>query len=620
MSTFSQLQWGGGFKGAGLKVLSFFVMLCLFLALQAQSGGCQVDAAAGKPLTPQEKWVLDQVKQGSDADLKAKFGPDPVMLRLSAGFLTKLLVKGFDSSSCPQYQGIQISHAVIDDPLDLKNAEINYYTRLSQCLFKQEINCRNAYFKKPLNLSGSRFCAPVSFEEMKVDGDVNYNDTVFEKEVEWTAAIIGGKFYAKRAEFCSEEKDTIFNGMKVNYTIFLTGAKFHGPVNFVVASTGRHLMVDGATFLSPQGFANFKSIKVGWGVNLNKSEFHGPLSFLSAEVNEEFRVQETKLLNNKAVNFSNLKVGQKFFFEPEVIRSDINMSYGNYYDLEIGVSKDDQGNCTKLIDIPSIYLEGAVVQRNLTLNCVNLSQLYASYLQVKGRAYFNQVAIKSSAVFSNSSFQNLIFEKVKWPEIDKKTGIRQVDIGELTYNRISIDKPDNKDYQQEDFEKIKGFVDASPFNTQSYIQVESFFKRIGKETWANQIFMHMHNRELAETKHWADPSRWLEWFFWGALAGYGRAPFRVFFVSLALIIIGAYLYDPLYLKQGKFSINGKISRSIVIRVLLSLDRFLPVELGLGKNWDHESRNFLIWFFYYLEMILGWILIPIALASIYSQLK
>ncbi len=620
MSTFSLWQWGGGIKGTGLKVLRFFMMLCLILALQAQSGSCQRDAVADKPLTPQEKWVLEQVKQGSDADLKAKFGPDPGMLRLSAGFLTKLLVKGFDSSSCPQYQGIQISHAVIDEPLDLRNAEINYYTRLSQCLFKQEVNCQNTYFKKPLDLSGSRFYAPVSFEEMKVDGDVNYNDAIFEKEVEWTAATIGGKFYAKRAEFCSKDKDAIFNGMKVNYTIYLTEAKFHGPVNFVVAATGRHLMADKAKFLNPKGLANFKSIKVGWGLNLNKSEFHGPVSFLSAEVNEEFRVQETKLLNNKRVNFSNLKVGQKFFFEPEAIRGDVNLSYGNYYDLEIGVSKDDKGNCKKITDISAINLEGAVIQRNLTLNCVNLSQLDASYLQVKGRAYFNQVAIKSSADFSNSALQNLLFEKVKWPEIDKKTKVRKVDLGELTYNRISFDKPDNKDYQQEDFEKIKDFVDASPFNTQSYIQVESFFKRIGKEAWANQIFMHMHNRELAETKHWWDPSRWLEWFFWGVLAGYGRAPFRVFFVSLVLIIIGAYLYDPLYLKQGKFATNGKISRSIIIRILLSLDRFLPVELGLGKNWDHESRNFLIWFFFYLEMILGWILIPIALASIYSQLK
>lgn len=619
MSVSSLLKLVCGHKGVGIKVLRFFVMLCLFLVIPAQYGKCQVGAVERKSLTPQEEWVLERVRQGREADLQEKFGADPGMHKLSAGFLTKLLVTGFDHG-CTQYQGIQIVHAVIDEPLDLRNAEINYYTRLSRSLFKQELNCQNTNFKKPLDLSGSRFCGPVSFEEMKVDGDALYNDTVFEKEVEWTAATIGGKFYAKRAEFCSEEKDAIFNGMKVNYTIYLSGAKFHGPVNFVVASTGRHLMVDKAKFLHPKGLANFKSIKVGWGANLNKSEFHGPVSFLSAEVNEEFRLQETKLLNDKTSNLSNLKVGQKLFFEVDTIRSDVDMSYGNFYDLQIGPSKIEKGKCGKITGIPSVKLEGSAIQRNLIVNCIDTINLNASYLQVKGRANFNKVSIKNSADFSNSSFQNLIFDNVAWPERDKKTNVRKVDIGELTYNRISIDKPDNKEFQQEDFQKVKDFVDASPFNTQSYVQLETFFKRIGKESWANDIFMRMHNRGLTETMSWWDPRGWLEWFFWGVLAGYGRAPFRVFFVSLALIIVGAYLYNPLYLEKGKYAADGKRSRLIVIRVLLSLDRFLPVELGLGKKWDHEARHFLIWLFFYLEMILGWILIPIALASIYSQLK
>jgi hypothetical protein len=619
MSTYSLLNLGCGITGVGMKVLRFLLPLCLLIVMQAQYVSCQVDAVEGTPLTPQEKWVLEQVRQGKEADLREKFGAVPGMLKLSAGFLTKLLVKGFDNGRT-QYQGIQIVHAVIDEPLDLRNAEINYYTRLSQSLFMKEIKFQNSHFKKPLDMSGSRFYGPVSFEQMKVDGDATYNDAIFEKEVEWTAAIIDGKFYAKGAEFCSKDKEAIFNGMKVNYTIYLTGAKFHGPVNFVVVSTGRHLMVDKAKFLNPTGLVNFKSIKVGWGVNINKSEFYGPLSFLSAEINEEFRVQETKLFNNKTANFSNLKVNQKVLFEAETIKSDVDMSYGNFYDLAIGISKNEKGTCSKIIDMESLKLEGSLIKRNFMINCIKISKLNASYMQVKFRANFNEVDIKDSADFSNSAFQNLNFDDIRWPEKDKKTNVRKVDIGELTYNRISIDKPDNKEFQQEDFQKIKDFVDASPFNTQSYIQLESFLKRIGKESWANEIFIRMHNRGLAEAKPWWDPRRWLEWFFWGMLAGYGREPFRVFFISLGFIILGAYLYDPGYLKKAKYSADGKTYRSIVIRVLLSLDRFLPVELGLGKDWDSEARHFIIWLFFHLQLIIGWILIPIALASIYSQLK
>jgi hypothetical protein len=114
--------------------------------------------------------------------------------------------------------------------------------------------------------------------------------------------------------------------------------------------------------------------------------------------------------------------------------------------------------------------------------------------------------------------------------------------------------------------------------------------------------------------------RWLEWFLWGVLAGYGRAPFRVFFVSLSVILLGAILYNPKHLKARQTSTEGKIYQAAVLRCFLSLDRFLPVDLGLAKYWQHQDRHFFIWFYFNLELILGWILIPIGLASIYTQIK
>ena len=119
---------------------------------------------------------------------------------------------------------------------------------------------------------------------------------------------------------------------------------------------------------------------------------------------------------------------------------------------------------------------------------------------------------------------------------------------------------------------------------------------------------------------WYDPRRWLEWFFWGKIAGYGRAPFRVFFLGLAFIILGACLFNPVYLKENQIPHEGKRYRSVFIRLFISLDRFLPIELGLAKNYDVQDRSFFVWLYFFLHQVLGWILIPIGLASIYSQLK
>ena len=209
---------------------------------------------------------------------------------------------------------------------------------------------------------------------------------------------------------------------------------------------------------------------------------------------------------------------------------------------------------------------------------------------------------------------------MKWPGKDEKTDSRQVYLNDMTYSSISIDKPDNCDYTKKNFLEIMDFLEASPFNTQSYIQLEAFFKRIGREPWANEVFIGMHDRDLAAKLAWWDPRRWLEWFFWGVLAGYGREPFRVIFISLLFITIGALVYDPVYLHEDMRPLAGKPYKSVIMRCFLSLDRFLPLELGLGKHWNSRASHFLVWLYFYLELILGWILIPIALASIYTQIK
>jgi hypothetical protein len=186
--------------------------------------------------------------------------------------------------------------------------------------------------------------------------------------------------------------------------------------------------------------------------------------------------------------------------------------------------------------------------------------LDASYLQVKGPALFRNIEIITKADFRNSAFQGMDFQKVIWPQKEEGKNVRKVNLSDLTYSSISIDKlgdGGDSDYSDADFKAIKSFVEAAPFNTQTYVQLEAFFKRIGKESWAKEVFIRMHDRELAEKMQWWDPRRWLEWFFWGRLAGYGRAPFRVFFISLAIIILGAFLFDPEHLTDNKKSAEGR---------------------------------------------------------------
>jgi hypothetical protein len=641
-------------------------LVCMVLLLLAQ--GDAADHLDSRQLTEPERWVLSQVNEGQEADLEARFGGQPQRQRLRAGFLEKLLLGGFDRSRI-SHRGIQIAHATIDGPLNLDYSEIDYPLTLSHCLFEQPVTLQESHFKKDFILNGSTFLQPAHFRGIKVDGNVLCNDTVFEQESLWSEARIGGKFHARRAIFRSSVARADFNAMKVGTNAFLSAASFYGPadfgllhvggqfninqaeffnqaatvnfistkveqiaylkevrfhggVDFAIAQIGMQFNADAAEFLCPEKIANFSGIKVGNTIYFQRARFHGPVKFEFADIGVNFRGTGAEFLNaGTTKNFSKMKVSQKVFLDQASILGSLDMSYSDFFDLDLqGVRQDDPGGPGRSVNLARLNLRGALVRRELRMVNVKIAELDAAQLQVKGPANFLEVEITNRADFRNSAFQSLDFKDMQWPGQDQQTGIRAVYLHDLSYSSISIDKPENSDYDRKNFLDLKDFLETSPFNTQSYVQLEAFFKRIGKEPWANQIFIDMHHRDLAEKMAWWDPRRWLEWFFWGVLAGYGRAPFRVMFISLFFIIIGALVYDPKHLHEDLRPMADKHSRSIIVRCLLSLDRFLPVELGLAKHWNTQTIHFLIWIYFYLQMILGWILIPIALASIYTQIK
>ena len=668
MSAYLSTRRGSAVLGSILPGLVIPFLVCLFLAAQPHQARGAAPDGQGPQLTGPEAWVLEQIVQGRAADLKARFGDEDQKRRLSAGFLEKLLAGDFKTVRVP-HQGVMIAHAVIDDPVNLQYMDVDYPLSLSHCLFKQPVTFQESSFKKDLTLSGSRFASPANFKGLKVEGSVFCNEVIFEAEGLWGDAKVGKKFQAPGVEFRSTAGKADFSGMKVESSAYFTsakfhgpvdfgivhigrqfnmnkaeffhdtetvnfisfkveqiayfkGARFHGPVDFAIAQIGIQFNADGAEFLNPTKLANFSGIKVGNTIYFQGAQFHGPAKFEFAEIGVNFRATGAGLLNAcQPKNLAKMKVGHKVFLNGAIILCNLDLSYGEFFDLEInGSLKDGQAEPPGSINLPLLKLKGTVIQRDLKIANVRIGELDASSMQVKGRTLFDNVQIDTLADFRNSAFQSLIFTRVTWPVTDKVKKIRNLYLGDLTYTSLEIDKQGSGDPDKDDFRRLREFIEASPFNSQTYIQLESFFKRIGKESWANQTFIRMRDRELAEKMPWWDPRRWLEWFFWGVLAGYGRAPFRVFFISLVLIVVGALLYDPENLEPKGPSGPRKTHRSIILRFFISLDRFLPVELGLGKRWDTSATNFFIWLYFHLELILGWILIPIALASIYTQIK
>jgi hypothetical protein len=625
------------------KALGFLCLLLFLLTAQANCATYKTDSGGPRKLTEQESWILGQIRQGKEADLRTRVAGEKENYSLDAGFLEQLF-----NDNCKNMQncnkGVNIANAIIDGNLDLNNVEINYPVCLKNCLFKGRVTLKKSYFKKDLSLEGSIFLKRADFAGIKIDGDCICDGAQFEDESLWSNAKIGMGFQARRAEFRSKGAYADFYSLKVVDNINVTDARFHGPVFFSHASIGRQFFADDAQFLNPEQLVDFTGTTIGNTIFLRKAKFYGPVRFKLSQIGMNFRANRAKFLNkNQPIDFSFMKVSHKVMMDDTLFHGDFNLSYGNIYDLEIrGAQKTEKDGHDKNVSSPSINLKGAVVQRNLTLANLSFDELDASQIKVKGITSIENVQINKSANFRGSSFQTLDFEKIKWPEVDqqhpqndskklRKRGERgfryEVYLGDITFSSLRIDKPQcdadanpcNYDYTNADFNRIIDFVDACPFYTQSYVQVETFFKRIGRDSWANEVFMRMNNRDLAEKRQWYDPLRWLEWFFWGKIAGYGRSPW-IFYLATAFIILGAYLFDPIFLIEKRISYEGRSYKSLAVRFFISLDRFLPIDLGLAKHWDPKNCHFLVGLYFFLQQTIGWILVPIALASIYSQIK
>jgi hypothetical protein len=146
-------------------------------------------------------------------------------------------------------------------------------------------------------------------------------------------------------------------------------------------------------------------------------------------------------------------------------------------------------------------------------------------------------------------------------------------------------------------------LEASPFNTQSYIQWKP--SRASVESLGKEVF-RLHDRR--EKMSWWDPRRWLEWLL-GQIA-LRAAPFRVFFVSLP-----DYWASRLTrISDAKQDACKEKLEAMMLRLFISLTDFV---YRAGCRPDSKAVVLL----FVLRISTNPIdFIPIALASIYRNLN
>ncbi len=643
-------------RGVAL-LLQCILLLSVTVAYAKNYPGYYVD---GKPLTPQETWVLDQVAEGRDADLKAKFGEEENYLCIRASFLERLITGGFNKLEIKR-RGVRIYNATILEPLDLEDAEITNSIWLVGCIFKEWVNLQACHSKKLLVLSRSQFLKEVSFHRFKTDNSVICRGAIFQGQFEFFAAKIDNQFVATGSQFLSKEGKVNFNAMNVGQGTFFDGAKFQGQVDFGMAHIGTTFNADGTKFQGPVDFAdatvgtltakgsqfekeaNFNGITVRSVALLDCSKFQGEVNFantnigmvIAKEVQFEkeisfngMKVEKNAIFSGakfqgsvdfitasiagqlnadgaqfyKDANFNGLRVEKSAFFRDTTFKGEVLINYTTFGDLAIIGEKNNR-------TLRDVILVGSIVNRDMLIANIQIDKLEASHLQVKGSATFEKVKINSLADFRYSIFKTLVFNDMTWGEERES-----IWLDGMTYESISAGKkPDGSD----DWHKLFTLIEHSRFHPQNYAKLEDYLVRSGHKDKSDEAFICGKRRELRQMSWW-NPARWITYIFWDRLVGYGRNPAQILWLIVPLILIGAYCFPAAFDPEFKLAL---MNHYWIQKFLLSIDRFLPgVDLGLAKHWQPSSICLFTWIYWYVLKIFGWITIPIVLAAIYTKIK
>jgi uncharacterized protein YjbI with pentapeptide repeats len=609
---------------------------------------------AAAQLTPAEKLVLDKAVAGQVADLQEAFGPEAGPRRIRAAFLEALLTNALPGVKIHR-SGIYLVNAVIAGPLNLAFAEVPHAVFLVGCRFEAPADFSGATFKKSLSCKQVHFVGPVNFYRLKVAVDAFFGGTVFQNQVNFGGADIGGSLTFTGAKFVDSKQEANFNGLTVGQSLALKQAVFAGPLDFTGAHIGGELNAAQARFESLTGKAIFNGIKVSQSTSFLQAVFAGPADLGGADIGGEFYADGAHFTNpEQMVSFNSFRAAQRASFEDTVFQGPVDFTQSSFGGMLIFnqakfLSAARKANFTGLKveqhaffsdtsfqgglnlvgaqlkhlmlngspETPLVYsevnLDATQIDFSFILGDVRIGSLQASRLRVNGPTIFKNVHFTGKADLRDSSFAALKFVGVTWPEPRDSVWIEG-----LTYQNVSAGEGPG------DWHKLLAWLDHSRFDTRSYNQLEDFYKRGGYGDRADDIYIQANRRQTLEK--WWQPANLATFVFWDILTGYGRKPSRTFWISLAIVIIGCFVFDPMmfdssYLENWKWLSQGTRFRNIAVRFFLSLDEFLPgVDLALARLWQISRISFHKLLYYHFHKICGWILIPIGLAAIFSKFK
>jgi hypothetical protein len=435
------------------------------------------------------------------------------------------------------------------------------------------IQLRNALIDGSLDISGQDVRVPFTCAHCEFVDDVDMSDVHF--------------FHSVSFERTAFDHDINMDHAVADGDVDLRDAQFDADVDFSALHVAGSLYVGGAHVNTEGQQASFDHIKVGILAEFSNLELNGPFTLEDAELNELNLGRDISLCKARAEN-----PGQA---------------------------------CAEYRTAPSIDLEEATIQRELSLLGVDVDNLYVSGLDVHGRAILQGLIIENSADLRGAHFQYLILANdVSWPDHTSSPESR-IQLDGISFSQIEIqdgrnfDNTSPKQYPAtDDFYKnmLKMWPDNAGYSARPYQQMEKAFAEAGRPDLADLAYESMKDKERTNG-HLTVFQGFGSWVL-SLLIRYGREPSRALYASVAFIVLGWIIFRHRRYVDPK---DPKNADKTFRPFWYSLDLFLPLStLPDAEIWEPKEDDWARSFYARFHSVLGWVLIPIGLAAITGLLS
>jgi hypothetical protein len=361
----------------------------------------------------------------------------------------------------------------------------------------------------------------------------------------------------------------------VPYETSLLKCRFAAEVSFSKSVFEGGLSLAGSTFHCP---ANFSAMKINRSATFDQAGFDGGVDAAQMEVTGAFTARKARFNHASAlVDFTNLRIGGGAWFNDATFAGPVTFQYARLAD-NWRFDGSAFANATKLINFEAVKVGAAT-----------------SFVGCRFAGYVS---------FKDAGFAELDLSKVTWPETHGDQP--WLWLNGMTYQRISAGS--ERESWQNLYRLVQRTARHSAYSADVFAGLDDYYRRLGYSRQANLFFRGLKAREREEVLSgpawiW---SCFLDWF-----VGYGRSPERAILWSVLIVAIGCVVFRPGRMEPQK---DEYVARKYS-PFWYSMDVYLPViKLHDAEIWKPKEECVLAHVWRRIHTILGWALIPIALAA------